>query len=61
MKVSLKLIVDKKYSNFQKNQPSLIVNIDKLIEDLSVFVKDVTIVNEILTVNPARKHLLVQF
>ena len=61
IKISLKLLVDKKYSNFQKNQPSLIVNIDKLIEDLSVFVKDVTIVNEILTVNPARKHLLVQF
>ena len=61
MKMSLKLIVDKKYSNFLKKQPTLIVNIDKLIEDLSVFVKDVTIVNEILTVNPARKHLLVQF
>ena len=61
MKISLKLIVDKKYSNFQKNQPTLIVNIDKLIEDLSVFVKNITIVNEILTVNPDRKHLLVQF
>ena len=61
MKMSLKLIVDKKYSNFQKNQPSLIVNIDKLIEDLSVFVKNITIVNEVLTVNPDRKHLLVQF
>ena len=61
MKVSLKLIVDKKYSNFQKYQPILIVNIDKLIEDLSVFVKNITIVNEILTVNPDRKHLLVQF
>ena len=61
MKMSLKLIVDKKYSNFQKKQPSLIVNIDKLIEDLSVFVKNINIVNEILTVNPDRKHLLVQF
>ena len=61
MKVSLKLIVDKKYSNFQKNQPILIVNINELIEDLSVFVKNITIVNEILTVNPDRKHLLVQF
>ena len=61
MKMSLKLIVDKKYSNIQKNQPILIVNIDKLIEDLSVFVKNITIVNEILTVNPDRKHLLVQF
>ena len=35
--------------------------IDKLIENLSVFVKNITIVNEILTVNPDRKHLLVQF
>ncbi len=61
MKMSLKLIVDKKYSNFLKKQPTLIVNIDKLIEDLSVFVKNITIVNEILTVNPDRKHLLVQF
>ena len=61
MKMGLKLIVDKKYSNIQKNQPILIVNIDKLIEDLSVFVKNITIVNEILTVNPDRKHLLVQF
>ncbi len=61
MKVSLELIVNKKYSNFQKNQPILIVNIDKLIEDLSAFVKNITIVNEILTVNPDRKHLLVQF
>ena len=61
MKVSLKLIVDKKYSNFQKYQPILIVNIDKLIEDLSVFVKNITIINEVLTVNPDRKHLLVQF
>ena len=61
MKMSLRLIFDKKYSNFQKNQPSLIVNIDKLIEDLSVFVKNITIVNENLTINPDRKHLLVQF
>jgi 2-polyprenyl-3-methyl-5-hydroxy-6-metoxy-1,4-benzoquinol methylase len=61
MKMGLKLIVDKKYSNIQKNQPILIVNIDKLIEDLSIIVKNITIVNEILTVNPDRKHLLVQF
>jgi|TARA_B100001964_G_scaffold206964_1_gene238477 ubiquinone/menaquinone biosynthesis C-methylase UbiE len=61
MKMSLRFIFDKKYSNFQKNQPSLIVNIDKLIEDLSVFVKNITIVNENLTINPNRKHLLVQF
>ena len=61
MKIGLKLIVDKKYSNFQKKQPSLIVNIDKLIEDLSVFVKNITIVKETLTVNPERKHLLIQF
>ena len=61
MKMSFRLIFDKKYSNFQKNQPSLIVNIDKLIKDLSVFVPNITIVNENLTINPNRKHLLVQF
>ena len=61
MKMSLRLIVDKKYSNIKKYQPILIVNIDKLIEDLSVIVKNITIVNEILTVNTDRKHLLVQF
>ena len=61
MKISLRLIVDMKYSNFQKKQPCLIVNINKLIEDLSVFAKNITIVNENLTVNPDRKHLLVQF
>ena len=61
MKMSLRLIFDKKYPNIQKYQPILIVNIDKLIEDLSVFVKNITIVNEILTVNPDRKHLLIRF
>ena len=49
------------YSNFQKKQPSLIVNIDKLIEDLYIFVSNVSIVNENLTINPNRKHLLLQF
>ena len=61
MKMSLKLIIDTKYSNFEKKQPTLIVNIDKLIESLSVFVKKITIVKENLTVNPDRKHLLLQF
>ena len=61
MKISLKLLADKKYLNFQKKQPSLIVNIDKLIEDLSVFVKKITNVKETLTFNPDRKHLLIQF
>ena len=61
MKISLRLIFDMKYSNFQKKQPNLIVDIDKLIEDLSVFVKNITIVKETLTVNPERKHLLIQF
>ena len=53
--------MDKKYSNIERNQPILIVNLDKLIGDLSVLVKNVTILDQILTVNPDRKHLLIQF
>ena len=61
IKMSLKFALDKKYSNIERNQPILIVNLDKLIGDLSVLVKNVTILDQILTVNPDRKHLLIQF
>ena len=38
-----------------------IVNLDKFIRDLSILVNKVTIINENLTINPDRKHLLIQF
>ena len=57
----IKLIIDKEYSNTNKKQNILIVNLDKLIQDISIIVKEVTIVNKVLTVNPDRKHLLIQF
>jgi len=38
----------------------LIVNLDKLIKDLSIFVKKVTIINKNITINVDRKHLLIQ-
>ena len=44
-----------------KYQPLLIVNLDKFIRDLSILVNKVTIINENLTINPDRKHLLIQF
>ena len=38
-----------------------IVNLDKLIRDLSAFVKEVSIVNQNITANVDRKHLLIKF
>ena len=61
MKMGIKLIIDKEYSNTNKKQNILIINLDKLIQDISIIVKEVTIVNKVLTVNPDRKHLLIQF
>ena len=60
IKIGLKLIVNKEYSKTQQNQPLLIVNLDKLIQDLSIFVKKVTIINKNITINVDRKHLLIQ-
>ena len=59
--LSLKLILDKKYSNVERKQPILIVNLERLINDLFVLARKVTIIDQILTVNPDRKHLLIQF
>lgn len=60
IKMGLRLIVNKEYSKTIQNQPLLIVNLDKLIQDLSIFVKKVTIINENITINVDRKHLLIQ-
>ena len=60
IKMGLKLIVNKEYSKTKQSQPLLIVNLDKLIQDLSIFVKKVTIINENITINVDRKHLLIQ-
>ena len=60
IKMGLKLIVNKEYSKTKQNQPLLTVNLDKLIQDLSIFVKKVTIINENITIHVDRKHLLIQ-
>ena len=39
------LLVDKNYKKTEEKQPILVVDLNKLIEDISVFVKDVKIVN----------------
>ena len=60
IKMGLKLIVNKEYSKTKQNQQLLTVNLDKLIQDLSIFVKKITIINENITINVDRKHLLIQ-
>ena len=60
IKIGLKLIVNKEYSKTKQKQPLLTVDIDKLIQDLSIFVKKITIINENITINVDRKHLLIQ-
>ena len=62
IKMLFNLFKDKKYSQTLKLQSLLIVNLDKLIKDLSIFVNKVTVINEkfqILDLN--RKSLLIQF
>ena len=61
MKMGLKIFMNKEFKDMIKNQPPLIVNLDKFIRDLSILVNKVTIINENLTINPDRKHLLIQF
>ena len=60
IKMGLKLIIDKEYSKTEQYQPLLIVNLEKLIQDLSVFVKKVSIIDENITINIGRKHLLIE-
>ena len=62
MKLGLTILMNKEYRNMMKYQPILHVNLDKLINDLSIFVNKVTVINEkfqILDLN--RKSLLIQF
>ena len=61
MKMGLKIFMNKEFKDMIKYQPLLIVNLDKFIRDLSILVNKVTIINENLTINPDRKHLLIQF
>jgi glycyl-tRNA synthetase beta subunit len=58
--MGLKLSLNKEYSETIKKQPLLTVNLDKLVQDLSIFVKKVSIINENITINVNRKHLLIQ-
>ena len=62
MKLGLTILMDKEYRNMMKYQDILYVNLDKLVNDLSIFVNKVTVINEkfqILDLN--RKSLLIQF
>ena len=60
MKMGLKLITNKLYSKTNKYQKVLIVDFEKLINDLSFFVKEVAEIKEHITVNVNRKHLLIK-
>ena len=60
IKMGFKLSLNKEYSETIKKQPLLTVNLDKLVQDLSIFVKKVSIINENITINVNRKHLLIQ-
>ena len=54
--------MDKEYRNMMKHQDILYVDLDKLINDLSIFVNKVTVINkkfQILDLD--RKSLLIQF
>ena len=61
MKMGLKIFMNKEFKDMIKYQPPLIVNLDKFIRDISILVNKVTVINENLTINPDRKHLLIQF
>ena len=62
MKLGLTILMDKEYRNMMKYQPILYVNLDKLINDLSIIVNKVTIINEKFQVlDLDRKSLLIQF
>ena len=62
MKLGLTMLMDKEYRNMTKYQPVLYVNLDKLVNDLSIIVNKVTIINEKFQVlDLDRKSLLIQF
>ena len=60
VKMGLKLATNNKYSKTKKNLQVLFIDPDKLINDLSSFVKEVTEIKEHITVNVNRKHLLIK-
>jgi len=60
IKTGLDLVINKEYSNISKQQPLLLIDINKLIDELSSFVKEVKIINNNLTINVNRKHLLIK-
>jgi len=54
--------MDKEYRNMMKYQPILYVNLDKLINDLSIFANKITVLNEKFQIlDLDRKSLLIQF
>ena len=61
IKMGSELLIDKNYKKTEEKQSILVVDLNKLIEDISVFVKDVKIVNQNITANVDRKHLLIRF
>ena len=60
IKTGLDLVINKEYSNISKHPPLLLIDINKLIDELSSFVKEVKIINNNLTINVNRKHLLIK-
>ena len=60
VKMGLKLAVNYEYLKTKKNLKVLFIDPDKLINDLSSFVKEVTEIKEHITVNVNRKHLLIK-
>ena len=62
IKLGLTILMDKEYRDMIKHQPILYVNLDKLINDLSIFVNKVTVINEKFQIlDLDRKSLLIQF
>ena len=60
IKTGIKLITNKEYYKTVKRQPLLIIDIQKLIDDLSHIVKEVRVVDDEITVSVNRKHLLIK-
>ena len=62
IKLGLTILMDKEYRNMMKYQPILYVNLDKLINDLSIFANKITVLNEKFQIlDLDRKSLLIQF
>ena len=60
IEMALKLIIDREYLKISKNINVLVVDFDKLINDLSLIVKEVNEIKENITINVNRKHLLIK-